>query len=393
VRTLRAGLSFVLVALASASVFGSETIVVGTGEIASIRKFYEGSNDYHDVRTLEALQVCATGKLTVDKSRLYEPALKKLIAARGDEFYADANIWLGKNQDFPVDLFDLVLRSEDRSYAKRVALQILCEKIVAASRDSQGKLYPSGGGMASGGIGLLISKRIQKFDPDSDPKNDPDSDSPVPVNKKSCYFSAFFYHENDGGVCSPYLNENPAELHSLLVKHLKMSESDAHLLYEKIHKYAWSTIDELNAAGYRQGTCRVCTQFDVQQFIESLISQSLTVFTKGKKLFCPERSGRSIGSCDRADFESGVVIYSKISTFADADRRLNREWRRLKGQVGTDENWEPVLTTQRAWIRMKLALVKAGNEISRTNSEVLHAFLTEERAAQLAVLRQYFVDK
>ena len=426
--------------LASTSALGQEKITVGSLEtpsfIANLKQF--------DEESASLLHVCSPVPMDVDDRQIFGPALKRLISTLADDSSAEDSIDSGRNSDFPSDLFELVAKSEDKSYAKRVATQILCQKVLISGQDLNQRPNTQAGSMLGGSLKLIKSKRIDTFDPDS---------ADVSVNATNCYFSEFFQYEKAlgsvcgryakenpitltarlktelvsigedtaqlykkvtesawrsfscyfsdvfydpnivGSVCGRYVNENPGILTALLKKELKLNEKKSTELYEKLEKFAWSYVSEWRAAGFYHGTCYSCTHYEVQASTEFLVHQSLTLLATGKTLQCAIKQGWPNRPCDEQDFDDRKLSESKVATFSEADAQLNIQWRFLKAHAGADERWGDMLEAQRDWINMKLAVVEAASKVNKKNSESIHSFLTAKRAGQLEELRAEFLQK
>ena len=80
----------------------------------------------------------------------------------------------------------------------------------------------------------------------------------------------------------------------------------------------------------------------------------------------------------------------KQQSYELVDTELNKQWGLLKKQAATSERWKDVLDTQRAWVRMKVALIKSGNGAPSAHSEKVATFLTKHRSGTLRYVRERF---
>jgi hypothetical protein len=320
---------------------------------------------------------CEEGAIEIEKNRLHTPTLELLIEAKKyDNFYEDFIYYEG-NRDFPSNLFSLIKNSKDQQYAKKIAKQLLCEKIDLTLRTLTRAPGMEIGSMVAGGLELLSSKRIDLFDYKS---------AEVPRAALDCYFSEPFFPINSMGLfCSPYIVDSPSILKDILRKDLKISSKNAEVLYIKIEDFVSLEDDEM---GRFSGSCLSCNAYNRQGVVDFLIYQALTIFRTGRPLFCAAVSD-GINPCSFSDYEASLLGAEEQQTYAIADAELNKQWGLLKKQATTNERWNDVLAAQRAWVRMKLALIKYGKGSFAEHSDKVATFLTQSRSEELKYIQNF----
>ncbi|MDC0112391.1 hypothetical protein OAH95_00550 [Burkholderiaceae bacterium] len=373
---LLAGLLCVVLSLPT---YAKDSLAIGSIDVPALSNRLKQLGVYYHEGVLE----CEEGAIEVEGNRLHTPTLALLFEAKKDINFYDDFVYYGGNSAFPSNLFDLVKNSKDQQYAKKITKQLLCEKIDLTSRTLTRNPGLLMGSMVAGGLELLSSKRIDLFDYKS---------AKVPRTALDCYFARPFFPEGDVGiVCDPYYVDTPDKLKVILSKELKISRQTAAVLYKKVEDFVSLTEDELRATGYYFGSCNFCNAKASQEEVELLIYQALTIFRTGRPLICEAvRDGNN--PCTFSDYEAGLLGAEEQQTYELVDAELNKQWGLLKRQAATSERWKDVLDTQRAWVRMKVALIKSGQDSSAAYSEKVATFLTKHRSKTLTYVRELFRD-
>jgi uncharacterized protein YecT (DUF1311 family) len=353
--------------------YAKDSLAIGSIDVPALSNRLKQLGVYYHKGVLE----CEEGAIEVEGNRLHTPTLALLFEAKKDINFYDDFVYYGGNSSFPSNLLDLVKKSKDTQYAKKIAKQLLCEKIDLTSRTLERKPNSGTGSMVLGGLDLLLSKRI--------------SDA-VPSTAGGCYFSYYFYPDNDVGLaCDSYFVDTPNKLRDILSKDLKISPKNAEVLYKKVEEFVSRTEDELRATGTHLGSCRSCIASTRLGEVELLIYQALTIFRTGRPLICAD-VGDGNNPCSFSDYEAGLLDAEEQQTYELVDSELNKQWGLLKKQAATSERWKDVLDTQRAWVRMKVALIKSGHDSSAAHSEKVATFLTKHRSKTLTYVRELFRD-
>lgn len=321
----------------------------------------------------EGASECESDAIEVDGTSLDKPTLRSLFDAKNVGAFEGDFIYYNDNGGYPALLLDLVKKSKDKGYAKKIVKQLLCEKIDLTSRTLDRPPNSGTGSMVVGGLDLLLSKRIEEE---------------VSTNKDSCYFTYFFYPDNDVGLaCDSYFVETPVKLKNILSKDLKISTKNAEALYEKIDKFVSLMEDEITAIEAFQASCRSCIEESRQGEVELLVYKAVTIFRTGRPLSCADvRDGEN--PCSFSDFEAGILGPEEQQTYEQVDAELNRQWGLLKQQASNSGHWEILLDTQRAFVKMKIALVKSGSPLYKANSKKVATFLTQYRSTRIRYLRE-----
>jgi hypothetical protein len=349
--------------------FAKDGWTIGSIDVAALATRLKQLGVYNHEGALE----CESGAIAVDGTRLDTPTLRSLFNAKHAGAFHDDFIYHEDNVAYPSLLLELVKKSQDKGYAKKIAKQLLCEKIDLTSRTLDRKPSSGIGSMVYGGLDLLLSNRI---------------DNEVPTNADDCHFSIFFHPDNYVGlVCDSYFVETPVKLKNILSKDLKISAKNAEALYEKIDKFISLMDDEITTIEAFQASCRSCIEESRLGEVELLVYRAVTIFRTGRPLSCADvRDGEN--PCSFSDYEAGILGPEEQQTYEQVDAELNRQWGLLKQQASAGEHWKILLDTQRAFVKMKVALVKSGSPLYQANSEKVATYLTKHRSARIRYLRE-----